>query len=93
MATYTIEQLYYDDNYNIMGAASNEIHLIGTDNRDLQTAVELQIVKHTLLAMIKLKKMAIALQILYLSCNRPFLIEGNNMKTLDRLYNQFYSPT
>ena len=56
MATYTIEQLYYGDKYNVMGAASKEIFLTGTDGHDLQTAIEMQIVKHTILAMIKLKK-------------------------------------
>ena len=49
MAKFTLEELYYGDKYNIMGNAAAEMLRRGTCE-DVQTEIELCLVKHTLLA-------------------------------------------
>ena len=49
MAKFTLEELYYGDKYNIMGNTAAEILRRGTCE-DVQTEIELCLVKHTLLA-------------------------------------------
>ena len=52
MASYTVEELYYGEKYNIMGNAAAEIMTAGIpgDSEELRTQTELCLVKHTLLA-------------------------------------------
>ena len=55
MAKFTLEELYYGDKYNIMGNAAAEILRRGTCE-DVQTQVELCLVKHALLAVRRMKE-------------------------------------
>ena len=55
MATYTIEQLYLGDKYNIIGEVFKDFWSNGSLDPEERTGLELLIVKHTILAMEKLK--------------------------------------
>ena len=50
MAQITIEELYHGEKYNIMGNALAELMTKGKETNNVRTALELLIVKHTLLA-------------------------------------------
>lgn len=50
MARITIEELYHGEKYNIMGNAVAELMSEGKETNNVRTALELLIVKHTLLA-------------------------------------------
>ena len=50
MAQITIEELYHGEKYNIMGNAVAELMAEGKETNNVRTALELLIVKHTLLA-------------------------------------------
>ncbi len=50
MAQITVEELYHGEKYNIMGNALAELITEGKETTDTRTALELLIVKHTLLA-------------------------------------------
>ena len=50
MAQITIEELYHGEKYNIMGNAVAELMSEGKETNNVRTALELLIVKHTLLA-------------------------------------------
>lgn len=50
MAQITIEEFYRGDKYNVMGNAVAELMTEGADEDDIRTALELLIVKHTLIA-------------------------------------------
>lgn len=50
MARITIEELYHGEKYNIMGNALAELMTEGKEENDVRTALELLIVKHTLIA-------------------------------------------
>ncbi len=49
MAQITVEELYHGEKYNIMGNAVAEFMTEGKETNDVRTALELLIVKHTLL--------------------------------------------
>ncbi len=50
MARITIEELYHGEQYNIMGNALAELMTAGKETNDTCTALELMLVKHTVLA-------------------------------------------
>ena len=50
MAQITVEELYHGEKYNVMGKAVAELMAEGKEENDVRTALELLIVKHTLLA-------------------------------------------
>lgn len=49
MAQITVEELYHGEKYNIMGNAVAELMTEGKEANDVRTALELLIVKHTLI--------------------------------------------
>lgn len=53
MARITIEELYHGEKYNIMGNAVAELMTEGKETNDARTALELMLVKHTVLAVQK----------------------------------------
>lgn len=53
MARITIEELYRGDEYNVMGNALAELMTKGKETNDTRTALELLLVKHTVLAVQK----------------------------------------
>jgi hypothetical protein len=53
MAQITIEELYHGEKYNIMGNALAELMTEGKETNDTRTALELMLVKHTVLAVKK----------------------------------------
>ncbi len=53
MAQITIEELYRGDEYNVMGNAVAELMAKGKETNDTRTALELLLVKHTVLAVQK----------------------------------------
>ncbi len=53
MAKITIEELYHGEKYNIMGNALAELMTEGKETNDTRTALELLLVKHTVLAVQK----------------------------------------
>ena len=53
MARITIEELYRGDEYNVMGNAVAELMTKGKETNDTRTALELLLVKHTVLAVQK----------------------------------------
>ncbi len=55
MAKITIEELYHGEQYNIMGNALAELMTEGKETNDTRTALELLIVKHTMLAAHKMQ--------------------------------------
>lgn len=50
MAQITVEELYHGEKYNIMGNAVAELITEGKETTDTRTAMELLIVKHTMIA-------------------------------------------
>ena len=56
MAQITIEELYRGDEYNVMGNAVAELMTEGKETNDTRTALELLIVKHTMIAAQKMHK-------------------------------------
>lgn len=50
MAQIMIKELYHSEKYNIMGNAVAELMAEGKEENDVRTALELLIVKRTLLA-------------------------------------------
>ena len=63
MAKLTLQQIYRDDNYNIIGEPFKDFWSNGSPDPEERTGLELLIVKHPILAMEKLKIRTIALQI------------------------------
>ncbi|MBQ3566635.1 MAG: hypothetical protein IJA12_05595 [Oscillospiraceae bacterium] len=55
MAQITIEELYHGEKYNIMGNALAEFMTEGKETKDTRTALELMLVKHTVLAVQKVQ--------------------------------------
>lgn len=53
MAQITIEELYHGEKYNIMGNAVAELMSEGKETNNVRTALELLLVKHTVLAVKK----------------------------------------
>ena len=53
MARITIEELYHGEKYNIMGNAVAELMTEGKETNNIRTALELMLVKHTVLAVQK----------------------------------------
>ena len=53
MARITIEELYHGEKYNIMGNALAELMTEVKETNDARTALELLLVKHTVLAVKK----------------------------------------
>ena len=49
MAQIMIKELYHGEKYNIMGKAVAELMAEGKEENDVRTALELLIVKHTLI--------------------------------------------
>ena len=56
MAKLTLQQLYLGDKYNIIGEVFKDFWSIGSSDPEKRTGLEIQIVKHSILAMEKLKK-------------------------------------
>ena len=55
MANLTLQQLYLSDKYNIIGEVFKDFCNNGSQDSEERTGLELLIVKHTILAMEKLK--------------------------------------
>lgn len=56
MAKQTLQQLYFGDEYNIMGEAVADFLRNGSQDVELRTGLELLIVKHTMMATMKMIK-------------------------------------
>ena len=58
MAQITIKELYYGDKYSVMSEVFKTMYLISPNKTgvDKQTALELEIVRQTLIAVEKMKK-------------------------------------
>ena len=58
MAQITIKELYYGDKYAVMSEVFKTMYLVPKSKAgvDEQTALELEIVRHTLIAVEKMKK-------------------------------------
>lgn len=56
MAQITVEELYHGEKYNIMGNAVAELMTEGKETNDTRTALELLIVKHTMIAAQKMQE-------------------------------------
>ena len=58
MATYTIEEVFNGDKYNVMSEVVKEILFSGPyeSPEDEQTAIEMAYVKHTILVLREMKK-------------------------------------
>ncbi len=56
MAKLTLQELYLDDKYNIMGKAIKDFLQNGSPDYNERTEIELLIVKHTILATGKMKQ-------------------------------------
>lgn len=63
MAQITIEELYHGEKYNVMGNAVAELMAEGKETNDARTALELLIVKHTMLAAQKMQAMGDTVQL------------------------------
>ena len=55
MAKLTLQQLYLGEKYNIIGEVLKDFWNNGSPDKEERTGLELLIVKHTILAMEKLK--------------------------------------
>ena len=58
MAKITVEELYYGDKYAVMSEVFKKMYLVSPNKAgvDEQTALELEIVRQTLIAVEKMKK-------------------------------------
>lgn len=56
MAQISVEEIYRGEKYGVMGLVVKDLFELGLDGEDLQTKIELLIVKHTLIAAEKMKK-------------------------------------
>jgi hypothetical protein len=56
MAQITIEEVYRGEKYGVMGQVVKDLFEHGLDGEDLQTTIELLIIKHTLIVAERMKK-------------------------------------
>lgn len=63
MAQITIKELYQGEKYNIMGNAVAELMSEGKETNDTRTALELMLVKHTVLAVQKAQANGVTIEI------------------------------
>lgn len=78
MATYTLEELYLGERYNILGKACAEFLAHGSPDVDEQTGVELLIVKHSILTTIQLLTNGDFVSDFESEMKSPFLFGGDN---------------